>query len=96
VMPRKSAHKHWPGVTLVLCEVSFGCLADVLGYSAWLLPWSNADELCMLLCCSSTFGITPNPATDGQPVIILKTRRSLRAVHFHPHGAPLLLTAEVP
>jgi activator-of-BECN1-regulated-autophagy protein 1 len=26
---------------------------------------------------------------------VLKTRRSLRAVHFHPHGAPLLLTAEV-
>ncbi|KAI7983929.1 Activating molecule in BECN1-regulated autophagy protein 1 [Camellia lanceoleosa] len=31
----------------------------------------------------------------SSPVIVLKTRRSLRAVHFHPHGAPLLLTAEV-
>lgn len=29
------------------------------------------------------------------PNIILKTRRSLRAVHFHPHAAPFLLTAEV-
>ncbi|KAL6571364.1 hypothetical protein OROHE_003007 [Orobanche hederae] len=29
------------------------------------------------------------------PTIILKTRRSLRAVHFHPHAAPFLLTAEV-
>uniref|UniRef100_A0A7C9AK10 Uncharacterized protein n=1 Tax=Opuntia streptacantha TaxID=393608 RepID=A0A7C9AK10_OPUST len=29
------------------------------------------------------------------PTIVLKTRRSLRAVHFHPHGAPFLLTAEV-
>ncbi|CAL4962030.1 unnamed protein product [Urochloa decumbens] len=29
------------------------------------------------------------------PAIILRTRRSLRAVHFHPHGAPYLLTAEV-
>ncbi|AQK42976.1 Protein RAE1 [Zea mays] len=29
------------------------------------------------------------------PAIILKTRRSLRAVHFHPRGAPYLLTAEV-
>ncbi|XP_055811153.1 uncharacterized protein LOC129880919 isoform X2 [Solanum dulcamara] len=29
------------------------------------------------------------------PAIILKTRRSLRAVHFHPHAAPFLLTAEV-
>ncbi|RWR97276.1 WD40 repeat [Cinnamomum micranthum f. kanehirae] len=29
------------------------------------------------------------------PIIVLKTRRSLRAVHFHPHAAPFLLTAEV-
>ena len=29
------------------------------------------------------------------PCISLRTRRSLRAVHFHPHGAPLLLSAEV-
>ncbi|CAM0877556.1 unnamed protein product [Alopecurus aequalis] len=29
------------------------------------------------------------------PTVILRTRRSLRAVHFHPHGAPYLLTAEV-
>lgn len=28
-------------------------------------------------------------------MIVLKTRRSLRAVHFHPHAAPFLLTAEV-
>ncbi|KAK1260896.1 hypothetical protein QJS04_geneDACA002297 [Acorus gramineus] len=31
----------------------------------------------------------------SSPNIVLKTRRSLRAVHFHPHGAPFLLTAEV-
>ncbi|VFQ63288.1 unnamed protein product [Cuscuta campestris] len=31
----------------------------------------------------------------SSPSIILKTRRSLRAVHFHPHAAPFLLTAEV-
>ncbi|XP_049365984.1 uncharacterized protein LOC125830849 isoform X3 [Solanum verrucosum] len=31
----------------------------------------------------------------SSPAIILKTRRSLRAVHFHPHGALFLLTAEV-
>ncbi|MCO5582518.1 hypothetical protein L7F22_036416 [Adiantum nelumboides] len=31
----------------------------------------------------------------ASPSIVLRTRRSLRAVHFHPHGAPLLLTAEV-
>lgn len=29
------------------------------------------------------------------PSVVLKTRRSLRAVHFHPHAAPFLLTAEV-
>lgn len=29
------------------------------------------------------------------PTVVLRTRRSLRAVHFHPHGAPYLLTAEV-
>ncbi|KAK3132396.1 hypothetical protein QOZ80_6AG0520790 [Eleusine coracana subsp. coracana] len=32
---------------------------------------------------------------DFNPPMVLKTRRSLRAVHFHPHGAPYLLTAEV-
>ncbi|XWS39104.1 hypothetical protein CRYUN_Cryun18bG0021600 [Craigia yunnanensis] len=31
----------------------------------------------------------------SSPAIILKTRRSLRAVHFHPYVAPFLLTAEV-
>ncbi|KAE8670419.1 Protein FAR1-RELATED SEQUENCE 7 [Hibiscus syriacus] len=31
----------------------------------------------------------------SSPSIILKTRRSLRAVHFHPYAAPILLTAEV-
>ncbi|CAM6099134.1 unnamed protein product [Calypogeia fissa] len=34
-------------------------------------------------------------AEAASPVIVLRTRRSLRAVHFHPHAAPLLLTAEV-
>ncbi|KAJ0252585.1 WD_REPEATS_REGION domain-containing protein [Hirschfeldia incana] len=31
---------------------------------------------------------------ESKPVVVLKTRRSLRAVHFHPHGAPFLMTAE--
>ena len=31
----------------------------------------------------------------SSPIFVLKTRRSLRAVHFHPHAAPYLLTAEV-
>ncbi|KAG6748903.1 hypothetical protein POTOM_048841 [Populus tomentosa] len=36
-----------------------------------------------------------NRGEASSPTIVLKTRRSLRAVHFHPHGAPFLLTAEV-
>lgn len=32
---------------------------------------------------------------NSEPAMVLKTKRSLRAVLFHPHGAPLLLTAEV-
>ena len=32
---------------------------------------------------------------ESTPVVVLKTKRSLRAVHFHPHGAPFLMTAEV-
>ena len=34
-------------------------------------------------------------ASEAVPCISLRTRRSLRAVHFHPLGAPLLLSAEV-
>lgn len=36
-----------------------------------------------------------NKEKASSPSIVLKTKRSLRAVHFHPHGAPLLLTAEI-
>ncbi|KAJ0956963.1 putative transcription factor WD40-like family [Helianthus annuus] len=36
-----------------------------------------------------------NRGEGSAPAIVLKTRRSLRAVHFHPHSAPFLLTAEV-
>ncbi|KAI9122180.1 hypothetical protein K1719_006869 [Acacia pycnantha] len=32
---------------------------------------------------------------ESSPTLVLRTRRSLRAVHFHPHAAPYLLTAEV-
>ncbi|CAN0897729.1 Activating molecule in BECN1-regulated autophagy protein 1A [Linum grandiflorum] len=31
----------------------------------------------------------------SSPTVVLRTKRSLRAVHFHPHAAPFLLTAEV-
>ncbi|KAL4558615.1 hypothetical protein LXL04_036816 [Taraxacum kok-saghyz] len=36
-----------------------------------------------------------NKGETSSPSIVLRTRRSLRAVHFHPHSAQLLLTAEV-
>ncbi|KAJ0052069.1 hypothetical protein Pint_01634 [Pistacia integerrima] len=36
-----------------------------------------------------------NRGEASSPIIVLRTRRSLRAVHFHPHAAPFLLTAEV-
>ncbi|KAK9069010.1 hypothetical protein SSX86_013126 [Deinandra increscens subsp. villosa] len=36
-----------------------------------------------------------NNGEATSPSIVLRTRRSLRAVHFHPHSAPFLLTAEV-
>ncbi|KAI3506886.1 hypothetical protein L1887_21501 [Cichorium endivia] len=36
-----------------------------------------------------------NRGETSAPAIVLRTRRSLRAVHFHPHSAQLLLTAEV-
>lgn len=40
--------------------------------------------------------LASSPQGDSSaPSICLRTRKSLRAVHFHPHGAPLVLTAEV-
>ncbi|KAK7378536.1 hypothetical protein VNO80_03979 [Phaseolus coccineus] len=36
-----------------------------------------------------------NKGEASSPIFVLKTKRSLRAVHFHPHAAPYLLTAEV-
>ena len=36
-----------------------------------------------------------DPDALAVPYISLRTRRSLRAVHFHPHGAPMVLSAEV-
>ena len=48
----------------------------------------------------SKAGASPSDFEGGvehawSPLVVHKTRRSLRAVHFHPHGAPLMLTAEV-
>lgn len=37
----------------------------------------------------------PGCSQEEELALLLKTRRSLRAVHFHPQGSPMLLTAEV-
>lgn len=42
-----------------------------------------------------TRGRAPGGLEEPAPAIVLKTKRSLRAVHFAPNGVPLLLTAEV-
>ena len=38
---------------------------------------------------------SPEPSGLAPPVMVLRTHRSLRAVQFHPTGAPYLLTAEL-
>jgi hypothetical protein len=54
----------------------------------------NAQSICVLLCQLYIWNYNKRDESSV-PAIILRTRRSLRAVHFHPHGAPYLLTAEV-
>jgi activating molecule in BECN1-regulated autophagy protein 1 len=49
----------------------------------------------LAIACGHKLYVWNWTATDTPPQIVLKTRRSMRAVHFHPHGVPLLLTAEV-
>ena len=53
--------------------------------------------LCLVSMCTQLYiwQYNSREVEVASPAIVLKTRRSLRAVHFHPHGAPLLLTAEV-
>ncbi|KAG0453154.1 hypothetical protein HPP92_025818 [Vanilla planifolia] len=64
--------------------------ADCIGSRDFLPSYS----FCSFSCTSCTFGTIIGEG-NFFPTIVLKTRRSLRAVHFHPHGAPFLLTAEV-
>ena len=64
-----------------------------------------APACCVCAACSGDAAAAPQRAQLGPPrarpasptyyVAVLKTRRSMRAVHFHPHGLPLVLTAEV-
>ena len=47
------------------------------------------------IACGHKLYIWEYKKWDSKPEIVLKTRRSMRAVQFHPHGLPVVLTAEV-
>jgi hypothetical protein len=47
------------------------------------------------IACGHKLYMWEYSVAGATPVIILRTRRSMRAVHFHPHGLPVVLTAEV-
>ncbi|XP_022771364.1 uncharacterized protein LOC111314361 isoform X2 [Durio zibethinus] len=60
------------------------------------LAFHAEGELLAVACGHKLYIWHYNKKGEGSsPAITLKTRRSLRAVHFHPHAAPFLLTAEV-
>lgn len=52
-----------------------------------------ASRAASMLHLASFFNTACMPTRP--PAAVLKTRRSMRAVHFHPHGLPIVLTAEV-
>ena len=71
-----------PVPTVTLCVINVPAVAQL-----FMWEWQKA-------------GAGPSDISDPaerawSPIVVHKTRRSLRAVHFHPHGAPLMLTAEV-
>jgi activator-of-BECN1-regulated-autophagy protein 1 len=47
------------------------------------------------IACGHKLYIWDYTVPGAAPAIVLRTRRSMRAVHFHPQGLPLLLTGEV-
>eukprot|EP00887_Chlorella_sp_A99_P001076 scaffold14.g1076.t1 len=53
----------------------------------------SADVLA--IACGHKLYVWEYSTVGRSPTIVLKTRRSMRAVHFHPHGLPIVLTAEV-
>jgi activating molecule in BECN1-regulated autophagy protein 1 len=53
------------------------------------------DTDILSIACGHKLYVWDYKCKDGRPEIVLKTRRSMRAVHFHPHGLPIVLTAEV-
>lgn len=49
----------------------------------------------LAIACGHKLYMWSYSQTGNKPEIVLKTRRSMRAVHFHPYGLPVILTAEV-
>lgn len=53
------------------------------------------DTDVLAIACGHKLYVWDYKCQDSKPEIVLKTRRSMRAVHFHPYGLPIVLTAEV-
>ena len=49
----------------------------------------------LAIACGHKLYMWEYAVPGAPPVIVLRTRRSMRAVHFHPFGLPIVLTAEV-
>lgn len=49
----------------------------------------------LAIACGHKLYMWEYTVSGSPPVIVLRTRRSMRAVHFHPYGLPVVLTAEV-
>jgi activator-of-BECN1-regulated-autophagy protein 1 len=58
------------------------------------LSFHHQSEV-IAIACGHKLYIWEYKRWNSKPEIVLKTRRSMRAVQFHPHGLPVLLTAEV-
>jgi hypothetical protein len=76
-----------------IASLAFHAHGDIIGIASGhqLYIWDYSRGL-----PSSTEEMDSNNGSETVgKVSILKTKRSLRAVHFHPFGVPLLLSAEV-
>lgn len=58
------------------------------------LAFHESENLLAIACGHKLF-MWEYGTLGAAPSIVLRTRRSMRAVHFHPSGLPLVLTAEV-
>lgn len=86
--------------SLLLHRVTRWCFLSLnFSNSFILLEWAVVPSDLIVLTLEIVFQLYIWPYNNKEeassPIIVLKTRRSLRAVHFHPHAAPFVLTAEV-